>query len=507
MRSVWMAKQLPEMRFSALQGDIETDVIVVGAGMTGVLTSVWLGSAGLRVVLLESNIIGASNTGLSTGNLYAPVSTGMRTLSRQWGGDVLQQVAQGRTAAVAAIEALVREEDVPCGFVRCPLHVYVERPDPASLDDLGEEFNAYVEAGLGPEWVKDSPLRLRITRGLAVQGQAQFNPYQFVRGLLASLQANGVQVYEHSPVIALDASPASVQTPRGSVSARHIVMATHTPLGFNLVQAEMEVYREYGVAAPMGVPVPPGIHWVRDQGRSLRGYSADAANWLVVVGEKHKTGEIESRTDYSRRLKEYAQARFDVAGVDFEWSAQQFRSADGLPYIGPSAHPNVWIATGFGADGLTWGALAAGLITAGITERSNPLASLLTPRRFTPVKSAATWGSENAAVVRHLVADRLQPGQVERFADVPCGEGRLVEVDGTKFAVYRSRDRELNVLSPVCPHLKCIVQWNPHAHSWDCPCHGSRFMPDGGNLEGPALSPLEQYEVDRMPPYQAGESR
>ena len=340
------------------------------------------------------------------------------------------------------------------------------------------------------------PLPIRVTRGLALQGQAQFNPYRFVRGLLASLATERVRVYERSPVTDLDASPAVVKTPEGSVSAQHIVMATHTPLGFNLVQAEMEVYREYGVSARIGQAIAPGIHWMRDQGRSVRGYEHGGDPWLVVVGEKHKTGEVEPGTDYSRRLKEYAQARFDVAGTDFEWSAQQFRSADGLPYIGPSAHANVWIATGFGADGLTWGALAADLIAASITDRPNPLASLLTPRRFTPVKSAATWGSENAAVIRHLVADRLQPGQVERFADVPAGEGRLVEADGKKFAVHRSGDGGLNVLSPVCPHLKCIVQWNPHAGSWDCPCHGSRFAPDGRNIEGPALSPLERYEVE-----------
>jgi len=495
MGSVWMAGAAPGPAFPALRGEAAADVVVVGGGITGVMTALRLSEAGLKVVLLEARDIGGGNTGLSTGNLYALVSSGLHALARRWRDGEVREVVRLRAEAVDAIERLARLHAPDCGFARCPARIVVEREDADALESLQAEFEACREAGLAPGWDAAPPLPFPVARGLVVEGQAQFNPYLFVRGLAEAL-ATRAAVHEDSPVTGLDASPGSVETPQGRVAARHIVLATHTPPGFNLVQAEMEVHREYGIAAPTDRPLPPGIHWVRDAGRSLRPYARDGRDWLVVVGEKHKTGEAEPGVRYRQRLLDYAAPRLGVQAPAFGWSAQQFQPADGLPYIGPSAHGNVWIATGFAADGLTWGAVAARLIADGILGQESEAARLLTPRRFTPLKSAPTWGRENAAVVRHLVADRLRDGEAARFADVPPGEGRLVEVDGRKYAVHRTDAGALRVLSPVCPHLKCIVQWNANERSWDCPCHGSRFDAEGQVLDGPALTPLERYELD-----------
>jgi Rieske Fe-S protein len=235
---------------------------------------------------------------------------------------------------------------------------------------------------------------------------------------------------------------------------------------------------------------------VRDASRSLRSYRHGDAEYLVVVGEKHKTGEPEPDVDYPRRLQDYARQYFDVATFEHSWSAQQFQSADGLPYIGPSAHGNVFIATGFAADGLTWGAAAATIICDSILGREARGSDLLSPRRFTPVKSAKTWASENASVVKHLVGDRVSKADAAELSDVRVGEGRIIELRGRKHAVYRDLDGILSVLSPVCTHLKCHVIWNAEASSWDCPCHGSRFHPDGRVLEGPATAPLKPLPID-----------
>src|SRR5690606_8938422 len=242
-----------------------------------------------------------------------------------------------------------------------------------------------------------------------IDGQAQFNPYRFTRAMADALVQRGVGLYEQSPVLDVDASRGEVMTVEGVVQADHIVMATHTPLGFNLVQAQMEVYREYGIALPVAQPaMGDGIHWIRDAGRSLRPWRQDGQEWLVVVGEKHRTGENEQGIDYRMRLADYARGRFAAGEVAAEWSAQQFKPADALPYIGRSGHDNVWHATGFGADGLTWGAVAAGLICDGIQGRQSMDAGLLDPRRFTPARSARGWASENATVARHLLGDRLR---------------------------------------------------------------------------------------------------
>lgn len=479
--------------FGPVNGASRVDVAVVGGGITGMLVAHRLRQSGMSVAIIEAHAIGASNTGLSTGNLYAPLSSGMRAMLKRWGCDVAQHVAHTRQLAVDSIEQLVQRHAIDCGFVRCPLTYAMEAPDAEQQDAWESERAAYEEAGLHPR--EGSPtLPFACTHRFHVIGQAQFNPYLFTRAMAAQLASESTAIHEHSPVLDLDASRGEVVTANGTVTADHIVLATHTPLGFNLVQAEMEVHREYGIALALEGSMQDGIHWIRDQGRSVRRHVDGDREWLVVVGEKHKTGEIAPDVDYWARLEDCARARFAVGEVSSRWSAQQFSSADGLPYIGPSAHGNVWLATGFGADGLTWGAVAAQLIGEGIEGVPSESAKLLSPRRFTPVKSAKGWAKENATVMRHLVGDRMSK-PVQGVEDVRPGEGRLVDADGDRYAVYRDDDGKLCMLSPVCPHLKCIVQWNGMEKTWDCPCHGSRFTPQGEVIEGPSLSGLARVEA------------
>lgn len=499
MKSVWMVDGATAGDHGSLDGAIEVDTVVVGGGITGVTTALRLHEAGQRVAVLEADAFGASNTGRSTGNLYGTLSAGLAPLREKWGGDIARDVVTMRMQAVERIEQTVARLAIDCGFARRPLYTGVAGGDDSQLTALEQEFSAAEYAGLAPQWLDRVPeLPVSLQRAMLIDNQAQFNPYTYTRALAHVLSQRGARLYERSAVVEIDAGNAVVRTEAGEVRAQQIVLATHTPKGFNLVQAEMEACREYGISATLGAAgrPPEGIFWVRDRERSIRSYRADGRHYLVIVGEKHKTGRGESGVDYAERLRETARAHFDVATFEHQWSAQQYKPADGLPYIGVSAHDNVYIATGFAADGLTWGTVAADVISGLIQGRPGRASELLTPRRFTPVKSAKAWATENTTVIRHLVGDRLSSADTVSLAAVGPGEGRIVDLEGGKHAVYRSADGELSVLSPVCPHMKCHVAWNASATSWDCPCHGSRFDTEGRVIEGPSLQPLARRIVD-----------
>ena len=487
MKSIWIPCERVPSTLPPLAGTTRVDVAVVGGGITGVLVASRLKQAGCSVALLERDRVGASNTGLSTGNLYAPRSGGMADLLRRWDLDVAREVVQLRQGALESIAHKVEQHGIDCGFVRCPLEYAVAGSSPDALRSWQEERDAYEAVGLAPR--DGSSLPFEPARSFRIDQQAQFNPYLFTQAMAGLLTDCGVAVHECSPVTAIDAGKGEVTTAGGTVLARHIVLATHTPLGFNLVQAEMEVWREYGIALALREPFPDGIHWIHDQGRSVRRYNHGGQDWLVVVGEKHKTGENEPGVDYAARLQAWAAERFDVGPAEARWSAQQFSPADGLPYIGRSGHDSVWMATGFAADGLTWGAVAAEVICEGNLDEGADSTRLFNPRRITPVKSAKGWVKENTTVVKHMVGDRFGD-RGEGVDTVPAGEGRVLKQDGERYAAYRDADGQLTLLSPVCPHMKCLVQWNGAEKTWDCPCHGSRFTPLGDVIEGPALSGL-----------------
>ncbi|AWH18434.1 FAD-dependent oxidoreductase [Stenotrophomonas sp. ZAC14D2_NAIMI4_7] len=489
--SLW-SRDAPAGSFRPLADAARADVLVIGGGMTGLLTAARLADSGLDVVVVDAGPIGGRNTAMSTGNLYAPVSR-MADLVARWGGDTASRIVQWRQQALRSIETLVHRYDLRCGFERVAMQYGMQERTREVTHQFEQELQAYQRAGLRCDH-RQSGLPFALGHAFRIADQAQLDPAAFCRELAQHLVGR-VRIHDRTQVIDLDASSGIAMTLDGAIHAKHFVLATHSPPGFNLVQAEMEVYREYGVAVPVSNPPEAGIHWVADRRRSLRGvHSTDGSGWLVLVGEKHRTGETPA-TDPAERLIADARRNFSVVGEPLCWSAQQFRAADQLPYIGSSAHDNVWVATGYGADGLTWAGVAARAIAQGITGTTSEIEQLLSPMRFTPMRSAAGWARTNATVVRHMVGDRLGSAPPNPASELGRGCGALLDIDGKRTAVYRDESGLLHAMSPVCPHLKCIVQWNGHERSWDCPCHGSRFSATGALLEGPARQGLKREQL------------
>ena len=484
--SLWQRRpgQSPHVLLGA---SAETDVLVIGAGMTGLLTAARLAERGLQVMVVDAGPIGGRNTGLSTGNLYAPISN-MADLVARWDTDTARRITQWRSEAVRSIETLVQRHDIRCSFQRVPMQYGVQERSREATAQFERELHAYQRVGLDCQH-QQSGLPFSLAHAFQVPDQAQFDPAAFCEQLAIGLSGR-VRIHDWTQILDLDPAGGVARTRSGTIRARHFVLATHSPLGFNVVQAEMEVYREYALAVPVEQAPEAGIHWIADRHRSMRGIEQDdGQSWLVLVGEMHRTGET-PLVDPARHLQQDAERNFQLRGEPICWSAQQFRPADRLPYIGRSAHENVWMATGYGPDGLAWAGVAADAISEGIEGHETEAAHLLSPLRFTPVRSAAGWARTNATVARHMIGDRLASAPSEVPEQLEAGQGALIEIDGERTAAYRDERGNLHTMSPLCPHMKCVVQWNTHERTWDCPCHGSRFKATGALLEGPASEGL-----------------
>jgi glycine/D-amino acid oxidase-like deaminating enzyme/nitrite reductase/ring-hydroxylating ferredoxin subunit len=493
MKSIWTLGSRGVAEHPSLTENIEVDVAIVGAGITGLTAALALADAGQRVIVLEAATVGAGVTGGSTGNLYATLASGQAPLRKKWGDQVTAEVVQARAEAVDHVEATVERLAIDCQFKRQSAYRLSTEDRQHADQDLNEELDALVSAGLDAEMV-DGPGLPFDSWGIRIAGQAQFNPLHYVQGLANRLLGEGVVIVQHSPVREIDPGNGTVRTDAARVTAKHIVEATHTPKGISLVQAGMLVSREYAVSARLrSGEYPEGIIWLLDPFHSLRSYRHGEERYLMVIGEKHKTGEHQG--DHYQKLREYLDTHFDVEIFTHSWSAQQYSSPDGLPYIGRMhGHDNLYMATGFAADGLVWGTLAGTIIADQILGRDNPWQAHFGARRITPGKSALQYAKENAIVTKHMVKDYLGTEKLETFDGIEPGQARVATVDGEKLAIHRTQAGELKVLSAVCPHMKCIVHWNASESTWDCPCHGSRFDTDGEVIEGPAYHPLAQPE-------------
>jgi Rieske Fe-S protein len=303
---------------------------------------------------------------------------------------------------------------------------------------------------------------------------------------------HGCRIFENSTVLEVDTNKHVVRTAEGKVTAREIVLATHSPKGFHLVHAEMVVNREYGISTRIARDsFPLGIFWgIGDDRLSVRTLDADDGTFLICVGEEHKTGHHDADRSL-KSLEASARAQFDIQDVSFRWSAQNYSAADGLPYIGRDA-TGCFIATGFETDGLVYGTLAATLITDQLGGSDNEFTPIFRAGRFSPVKGAKGLAEETGSVLKALIKDYITAGKPTALSNLAPGKGEIVEVENESLAAYKDPDGTVFAVSPVCTHMKCKVRWNGVENSWDCPCHGSRFAPDGTVLEGPAIEPLQR---------------
>jgi len=494
--SVWKDRVEPS-QFPSLQKDITVDVAVIGGGITGITAAYNLAKSGKKVVVLEARKIGEGDTGSSTGNLYCTIgSPGLHKISSKFNDGKLKEVVESRAAAMRFIGEKIEEFNIDCDFRIAPWCLFSENDQHRSY--IEKEMEAAETAGIILS--KEIPFPLTATYGFQIPEQAQFNPLQYVSSLAKNIDSANCSIYENTKVMKIDEGKVcTLATTSGTVTAEHVVMATHVPLGIYLVQTSLGPYREYAVAVKLTGGYPgAGIFWELqgDEHYSMRTYDTTRGKVLMVLGETHKVGQKENNEECFERLEKFLRDRFDVASVEFKWSAQQFKAADGIPYIGlSSGNKKIYIATGFSADGLTYGTLAGMIIPDQILERENKWSHTYDASRITPVASASNFLKENINVAGELIKDHLTKAEAQNFSEVAAGDGKIMEVQDHKCAVSRDKSGELHVVSAVCTHMGCIVHWNQVETTWDCPCHGSRFMPSGEVIEGPAIAPLKKVEV------------
>ena len=501
MTAIWKEGTIIEQAYPTLQGDLEVDDVIIGAGITGLTTALKLLEAGRRVAVVEATKVADSSTGNSTGNLYATLSSGLDTVRAKWDDETVCKLVDMRDKALNFIEQVVSRFSIECEFKRVPLYWCITHPNTKLSKGLQAECDISVLAGLDAKLLPETPaLPMPVYRALRIENQAQCNPFRLTKGLAQAVQDLGGSIFENSQVTHIQADDGVVKTAMGKVHASNIIQATHTPKGVNFVQAEMEVFREYGSAAAIeDTECPQGIHWILTDSQSVRSYSQDGKDFVIVVGGKHPTGKGEAGINYYDQVRSYANNHFGVTAVSHKWSAQQYKPADLLPYIGRSGHDHVFVATGFGADGLVWGAVAAEIICHQVLGKTHPGVTLFDPRRFTPAKSMKNWVKESSTVATELFKTYLTPSKRAELNSIAPGEGQVVKVDGEDLAIYHSPDKGLQAVSSICPHMKCQVAWNGQESTWDCPCHGSRFTVSGEVIEGPACEPLRPHVLKEKP--------
>lgn len=490
--SLWRGTVEPPS-FPALADDLALDVAIVGAGVTGLTAAVLLSRRGLKVGLFERDRIGSGETGNTTSHLTEAVDARYQTIRRDFGFEAARLVSRSKRDAIAQIESLAAA--MPrAAFQRTPGYLYTEDKDHLSF--LADELDAAREAGCAVTWVDDVPLPFATKGGVRWDGQAQLHATGYLEGLAREAERHGARIFEHTVVKGVhEGQPCQIETDTHRAVANFVLVAANVPVNNRvLLHTKIAAYRSYAVAAEVEPDSVLGLFWdTADPYHYIRPHEVHGKSYLIVGGEDHRTGEETETGAHYERLLEFTRQRFAAGPLKYRWSGQIIEPVDGLPFIGPnSGSSHVCVATGYAGNGITYGTLAAMMFADYVAGRKNPYADLYDATRVKPLASAYSYVAENAPFPIHLAKDRLTNANADLTSveDLRPGEGGIFAGDDGKVAVCRDANGRLHSVSAVCTHLACDVAWNRAEGTWDCPCHGSRFSPDGEVINGPAVSPL-----------------
>lgn len=510
---VWYSVPMSDGDASPLDHDITVDACVIGAGIAGLATAYQLISDGLKVAVVDSGLIGGGETGRSSAHLSSAIDDRFYRIAALHGEEGARLAFQSHAAGIDWFEAISAKEGIDCEFQRVDGFLFL--PPGENRELLEREREASQRAGVtGLRMLPRAPLPSFDTGPcLSFPRQGQCDPLAFVRGLAAAILRRGAQIYCHTHVDSIDDKKGLTIgcKPKGRIRAGALIVATNSPINTMVaLHTKQHPYRTYAIA----VPVEPGAvplalfwdtaqtagdedgpyHYVRLQER-VENPQAASEELLIVGGEDHKTGQADDAQKRWTRLEMWARERFPLSGpVRFRWSGQVLEPVDSIAYIGrsPGGMDNVYVLTGDSGMGLTHGALGAMLLADLIARRPNEWEKLYDPSRKS-LRAALTYAEENLNVAAQY-ADWLAPGNVESTDAIPPGHGALIRRGLSLVACYRDPTGIVHECSAACPHLGGVVQWNSAEHTWDCPCHGSRFDAFGKVINGPAVSPLSPAE-------------
>ena len=496
--SLW--QEIPDYASQTTSANKVYDVLIAGGGITGVTTGLLLQKAGLNVAIAETHSLCFGTTGGTTAHINSFFDTTYDQIESDFGADAAKLVSEATRQSRELFRRHATDYNINCGFEEKDGYVYAQTPEQVEL--LDKMYDASKRAGSEVEYVQEIPVPVAFQKAIVYRRQAQLHPTRYVQALAKAFEEGGGVILQDCPVEKVDSDNdlLRIETGSGTIRAKNLVWATHIPPGINLLHFRNAPYRSYAISVKLKSGTYPDAlaYDMYDPYHYYRTQDIDGEKYLIIGGEDHKTAHEENTNACFNDLVAHARKYFDIEEITHHWSSQYFEPSDGLAYIGhlPGNPENVYVATGYSGNGITYSHIAAITLTDLITKGKSEFADLFAPGRVKPVAGFASFVQENADVVKEFVAKRINVEKIDGLSELAHGEAKVVKYEGETVAVYKDENGGIHALNPVCTHAKCIVGWNRAEKTWDCPCHGARYDINGEVLTGPARRGLEKVEIE-----------
>ncbi|MGK8522468.1 FAD-dependent oxidoreductase [Nocardia asteroides] len=501
MTSLWLHGAQVPARLRLTPGS-RFDTVVIGGGLTGLVTALLLVEKGVEVAVVEGRRVGAGTTGATTGKVSLLQGTRAQQIARHHADDVLRDYIAANREGQEWLLRFCAAHSV--AVERVAALTYAQNED--EMAAVRAEYAATQKAGLPTELLTELDVPFPAHGAVRLADQAQLDPMALLAALAADVESHGAPIYESTLVRGVHHGARGdlvISTEHGDLGARRVVLATGIPIldrgGFF---ARLSPQRSYLAAFALDEPLPRDMYIsAGSPTRSLRRAEGPEGELLLVGGNGHVVGRGGSTREKVEDLVSWTRTWFPGAELTHRWSAQDYSPVGELPYVGPvlPGQHDIQLATGYAKWGLTNGVAAAIALAGRLTGAPPRWAGALASWRPDELKALPAATKTNGAVAQHLSAGWLRVATRHDGAAPAEGCGTVLR-EGMHPTAVCTVDGVTNRVSAVCPHFYGIVNWNDAERTWDCPLHGSRFAPDGTLLEGPATSSLTPLQVPRDTP-------
>lgn len=476
MESVW-SESCKIRKRDVLNKNIKTDILIIGAGITGILTAYMLKQKGKDVILIDAAEVASGNTKNTTAKITSQHGLIYHKLISEFGEEKARQYAKANELAIKKYKEIIEERKIECDFEEKSAYIYSLN----DIESIKKEVRAANKIGINAEFVEQVKLPFEIKGAIRFSNQAQFNPLKFLKDI-----AKDLIIYENTRAIEIKEN--LVITNNGNIMANHIVVATHYPImntpGYYFLRMHQE--RAHVIALENVRDIDGMYIDANNDGYSFRNYK----DLLLLGGVKQRTGENEEGGNYNK-LREAAKKLYPKAKEKYYWSAQDCMTIDGIPYIGKYSDetPNTYVATGFNKWGMTSSMVSAMIISDMILENKNDFSDIFSPKRFDLSLSINNIAKDISETTKNFIAQKIYIPS-SKIEHIKNGHAGIVEYNGEKVGVYKNNEGKEFIVSTKCSHLGCQLNWNADELTWDCPCHGSRFDYKGRLIGSPATKDL-----------------
>jgi len=497
MNSYWVdTSKRPE--FPKLEKDIETDVCIIGAGITGIMTAYMLLNKGLKIAIVEKGEICSGVTQNTTAKITSQHGLIYNYLEVTFGTEFAKLYLQSNEKAIDIIEEIINKENIDCGFERTNNYIYTCTDE--YLQRIKDEVETVKGLGLEAELIEKANLPFEIKSGIKFPNQAKFHPLKYLYKIVEVLVENGVEIYTNS--IVQDTKRAGtgyeVITESNSIKAKYVVMATHYPIksfpGLHFLKMYQD--RSYSIAIEPHAKFDKGMYISAES--PVASFRPINDELLIIGGQDHKTGDNSTNLDVCyKSLETYAKEIYPSMKVKYRWATQDCVSLDKVPYIGDFSNlmPNLYIATGYKKWGMTTSHVAAEIIRDKILKNKNKYEEIYKAIRFGALKNYKEMGNMLKQSVYSLAINKIKMPKY-KYEDLEKDSGGVVEYEGEKMGIYKDKDGNIYAIEPYCKHLGCELSWNNLEKTWDCPCHGSRYDYTGKLINEPATEDLDRIDLE-----------